>query len=97
MQLNALTTEYPMAHLLETSIKNLSILLKHEATNGLQDDKERKQKYLEELADRANSLASWSAKYSPNKMSWEEADKFYLTMAKKLKATVKSITPGGAQ
>jgi len=30
-------------------------------------------------------------------MSWKEADKFHETMAEKLKATVKSITPGGAQ
>jgi hypothetical protein len=88
--------EYLMAHLLETSIKNLSTLLKHEATNSLQDDKERKQKNLEELADRASSLASWSAKYSPNKMSWEEADEPHLTMAEVLKGVIRSIPKGDA-
>ena len=64
-----------MAHLLEASIMNLSILLKHEAANGLQDDKEKKQQSLEELADIARLLASWSAKYSPNKMLLEDISK----------------------
>ena len=32
-------------------------------------------------------------KYSPSKMSWEEADKVHLTMAEVLKGAVKSI-PG---
>ena len=86
-----------MAHLLEASIMNLSILLKHEAANGLQDDKEKKQQSLEELADIARLLASWSAKYSPNKMSWEEADKPHLTMAEVLKGAIRSIPKGGAQ
>ena len=85
-----------MAHLLETSIKNLSILLKHEAANGLQDDKEKKQQSLEELADIARLLASWSAKYSPNKMSWEEADKPHFTMAEVLKGAIRSIPKGDA-
>jgi|TARA_B100000953_G_scaffold297053_1_gene291074 hypothetical protein len=85
-----------MAHLLEASIMNLYTLLKHEATNGLQDNKEKKQQSLEELAEIAHSLASWSSKYSPNKMSWEEADKQHLTMAKVLKGAVRSI-PGGIQ
>ena len=85
-----------MAHLLETSIMNLSILLKHEATNGLQDDKGKKQQSLEELGDIARLLASWSAKYSPNKMSWEEADKPHFTMAEVLKGAIRSIPKGDA-
>ena len=85
-----------MAHLLEASIMNLSILLKHEAANGLQDDKEKKQQSLEELADIARLLASWSAKYSPNKMSWEEADKPHFTMAEVLKGAIRSIPKGDA-
>ena len=32
-----LTKEYPMAHLLEASIMNLSTLIKHESSNGLND------------------------------------------------------------
>ena len=86
-----------MAHLLETSIMNLSILLKHEAANGLQDDKEKKQQSLEELGNIAHLLASWSAKYSPNKMSWEEADEPHLTMAEVLKGAIRSIPKGDAK
>ena len=83
-----------MAHLLETSIMNLSSLIKHEAkknNNGFTGDK--KKQSLEELADIARLLAIWSSKYSPSKISWEEADKPHLTMAEVLKGAVKSI-PG---
>ena len=81
-----------MAHLLETSIMNLSTLIKHEATNNDDDNADKKKQSLEELADIARLLASWSSKYSPSKMSWEEADKPHLTMAEVLKGAVKSIS-----
>ena len=81
-----------MAHLLETSIMNLSFLIKHEASNN-DDNADKKKQSLEELADIARLLASWSSKYSPSKMTWEEADKQHLTMAEVLKGAVKSI-PG---
>ena len=82
-----------MAHLLETSIMNLSTLIKHEAIDNDDDNADKKKRSLEELADIARLLASWSSKYSPSSMSWEEADKQHLTMAKVLKGAVKSI-PG---
>ena len=81
-----------MAHLLETSIMNLSTLIKHEATNNDNDNADKKKRSLEELADIARLLASWSSKYSPSKMTWEEADKQHLTMAEVLKGAVRSIS-----
>tara|TARA_B100001063_G_scaffold216605_1_gene218438 strand:- start:18 stop:272 length:255 start_codon:yes stop_codon:yes gene_type:complete len=81
-----------MAHLLETSIMNLSFLIKHEASNN-DDNADKKKQSLEELSDIARLLASWSSKYSPSNISWDEADKQHLTMAEVLKGAVKSI-PG---
>ena len=82
-----------MAHLLETSIMNLSFLIKHEASNNDDNADKKKQSLEEELADIARLLANWSSKYSPSNISWEEADKQHLTMAEVLKGAVKSI-PG---
>ena len=82
-----------MAHLLETSIMNLSTLIKHEAIDNAEDNTDKKKRSLEELADITRLLASWSSKYSPSNISWEEADKQHLTMAEVLKGAVKSI-PG---
>ena len=69
-----------MAHLLETSIMNLSFLIKHEASNN-DDNADKKKQSLEELSDIARLLASWSSKYSPSNISWDEADKQPPTMA----------------
>ena len=78
-----------MAHLLETSIINLSTLIMHEAEKKFNNEKH--QKSLEELAEIARRLAMWSSKYSPKEMSFEKADNPHLIMAKVLKGAVKSL------
>ena len=65
----------------------------NEATNNDDDNADKKKRSLEELADITRLLASWSSKYSPSNISWEEADKQHLTMAEVLKGAVRSI-PG---
>ena len=80
-----------MTHLLETSIKNLSLLLKHEATQNFCDNEKKHQQSLLEYAEIAQLLADWAKKYSPSN-NWEETDRHYLTMAKVLKGAVISIS-----
>jgi hypothetical protein len=66
-----------MAHLLETSILNLSTLIEKETQNT-------------KLADRARRLASWSSQYTPSNDSFEETDQPYATMAQELKEDIKA-------
>ena len=82
-----------MAHLLEASIMNLSTLIKHESSNGLNDstNTETCRKSLNELAEIARSLASWSSQYSPSNNNWESTDAPHQTMAKILKESVRVI------
>ena len=93
MHIYALTKEYPMAHLLEASIMNLSTLIKHESSNGLNDstNNETCRKSLNELAEKARLLASWSSQYSPSNNNWESTDAPHQTMAKVLKEAVRAI------
>ena len=89
----ALTKEYPMAHLLEASIMNLSTLIKHESSNSLDDsiNTETSRKSLNELAEITRLLASWSSQYSPSNNNWESTDAPHQTMAKVLKEAVRAI------
>ena len=91
--MHALTKEYPMAHLLEASIMNLSTLIKHESSNGLNDsvNTETRKKNLNELVEITRSLASWSSQYSPSNNNWESTDAPHQTIAKVLKEAVKAI------
>ena len=91
--MHALTKEYPMAHLLEASIMNLSTLIKHESSNGLNDstNTETCRKSLNELAETTRLLASWSSQYSPSNNNWETTDSPHQTMAKVLKEAVRAI------
>ena len=88
-----LIMENYMAHLLETSILNLSTLIKHESSNGLNDstNTETCRQSLNELAETARSLASWSSQYSPSNNNWESTDAPHQTMAKILKESVRVI------
>ena len=82
-----------MAHLLEASIMNLSTLIKHESSNGLNDsvNTETRKKSLNELVEITRSLASWSSQYSPSNNNWESTDAPHQTIAKVLKEAVKAI------
>ena len=82
-----------MAHLLEASIMNLSTLIKHESSNGLNDiaNAETYRKGLNELAETTRLLASWSSQYSPSNNNWESTDAPYQTMAKVLKEGGRAI------
>ncbi len=64
-----------MAHKLETSILNLSVLIEKEKGN-------------KELINLARSLASWSSNYSAINNNWKNADKEFETLHKLLKQAV---------
>jgi len=65
-----------MAHKLETSILNLSVLIKKHTGD-------------KELENIARSLASWSANYTSIDNNWKKADSAYETIYKLLMESVK--------
>ena len=65
-----------MAHKLETSILNLSVLIKKHTGD-------------KELVNIARSLALWSANYTPNDKNWKKADRAYETIHKLLMEATK--------
>ena len=70
-----------MAHLLETSILNLSTLIEKETQNT-------------KLVERARRLASWSSLCTPSNDSFEETDQPYVAMAQELKEDTKAPLEG---
>ena len=67
-----------MAHLLETSILNLSTLI--EKQNG--DDR---------LVQLSRSLANWSSNYKPKNDNYTETDSNFITIAEEIKSLLKEI------
>jgi len=65
-----------MAHKLETSILNLSVLIKKHTGD-------------KELVNIARSLASWSANYTSKDNNWKKTDSAYETIHKLLMEAVK--------
>lgn len=67
-----------MAHLLETSILNLSTLI--EKQNG--DDR---------LVQLSRSLANWSSNYKPKNDNYTETDSNFITTTEEIKSLLKEI------
>ena len=65
-----------MAHLLETSILNLSVLIERNTNK-------------EKLVDYTRTLASWSNAYSPKNGNYESSDQQYLNTAIEIKDLLK--------